>query len=344
MQPKLLLPALLLLNTFLYAGKVPGTDVQGKMYFSNKPFGETNAGARTSFSSNEFVYAHLELQGGTIQELFKVRESVKREPYPYLMYDCSIYKDGEELSSSYDNNYLFLKPEDLERGWLNFDVLPEPSKATTLFSLLSDFSAGLGFFPLYYLIDESHFPEAGKYTVRLKLYYRSQNAWGKDEDADKWPQLTDEFEFNFRESDVTNLVKNKVEAMEVARENAFRYDKLPPAFSNPAVITDPKAANAKIAAILKRDLPNRTILKFAVEKTSGTLWHIATDDYNLNLPKYRYFNPDVYVAYKMDGKCYVGTVTLREVYSGGGTYGPLEVAFTSASSVQDKGIDCVKIK
>jgi hypothetical protein len=259
------------------------------------------------------------------------------------MYECGIYKDGEQVGSSNQNNYLFLKPDDLQRTWLNFDVLPEPSKVTTLFSLLSDFSAGLGFFPLYHLIDEDHFSQAGKYTVRIKLFYRSQNAWGKEEeDPAKWPQLTDEFEFNFRESDIATLVKNKEEATEVARENAFRYDKLPLVFSNPAVITDPKATNAKIAAILKRDLPERTILKFAVEKTSGTLWSIAKDDYGL--PKYRYFDPHVYVAYKMDGKCYVGHVTLRETYSGGGTYGPLEVGFTTASGVRDRGIDCVKIK
>lgn len=49
--------------------------------------------------------------------------------------------------------------------------------------------------------------------------------------------------------------------------------------------------------------------------------------------------------YKVDGKCYVGNVTLRETYSGGGTYGPLEVGFTSASgSGGDKAIDCAKVK
>ena len=50
------------------------------------------------------------------------------------------------------------------------------------------------------------------------------------------------------------------------------------------------------------------------------------------------------MAYKLDGQCRVGTVTLRENYTGGGTYGPLEVAFTSASDKQDRGIDCAKIK
>jgi hypothetical protein len=50
------------------------------------------------------------------------------------------------------------------------------------------------------------------------------------------------------------------------------------------------------------------------------------------------------MAYKINGKCYVGNVTLRQVYSGGGTFGPLQVAFTSAGSLPDKGIDCAKVK
>jgi hypothetical protein len=76
-----------------------------------------------------------------------------------------------------------------------------------------------------------------------------------------------------------------------------------------------------------------------IEKT-GTTWSVAKDDYGL--PKYRYFYPGVYVAYKIDGKCYIGKVTLRQDYTGGGTFGPLHVGFTSGGD--DKGIDCAKVK
>jgi hypothetical protein len=316
--------------------------VTGKMYFSNTPFGQTNAGAKSSFASNEFIYGRLEVQGGTLKEVFRINETSKAEPYPYVLMEVSVYRNGEQMSSSRSNNYILLKQEDLSRSYVNFDVLPDPAKATTLFSLLEDFSAGLGFFPLYHMIDEEHFPEPGNYTIKVRFFNRSRNAWGKEEEMEKWPELTDEFSFNFRPADIAALKKNKEAATETARENAFRYEKLPGVFANPAKISDPKANNAKISAILKRDLPNRTILKFAVENSGGPLWHIAKDDFGL--PKYRYFNRDVWVAYKMDGRCYIGTVTLRENYSGGGTYGPLEVGFTSASGVQDKGIDCAKIK
>lgn len=74
----------------------------------------------------------------------------------------------------------------------------------------------------------------------------------------------------------------------------------------------------------------------------GPLRSDARDEFNL--PKYRYFNPHVHMAYKMDGQCRIGTVTLRENHEGSGNYGPLEVAYTSASQQQDRGIDCTKIK
>lgn len=310
-------------------------NVSGKMYFSNKPFTSDNSGSKKSFSSNEFIYGRLELSGQTIKEAFKIREASKALPFPFLVYDLSISRNGEVLGSGSSNNCLLLSNEDANNRSVNFDVLPEPSKSKSVFSFLEDFSAGLGFVPLYNIVDESHFPEAGKYQVKIKFFYRSANAWDKEEDQDKWPVLEDEFEFNFKEDDIAAMKKNKTAVTQAIRDNAFRYEKLPDVFTKPAKISDPKATPDKIAAILKRDLPNRTIIKWVVEQYNGPLWSVAKDDYNL--PKYRYFNPHIHVAYKLDGVCRVGVVTLRENYEGGGNYGPLEVAYTSASQQQDRG-------
>jgi len=162
----------------------------------------------------------------------------------------------------------------------------------------------------------------------------------REEDQEKWPFIQDGFDFTLREADIATLNKNRLATIDHMEENAFRYDKLPDVFSRPGKLTDPNATTAKVAAILKRDLPNRAIIKFVAEQYSGTLWSIAKDDFGL--PRYKYFNPHIWMAYKMDGKCYVGYVTLRQVYSGGGTYGPLEVAWTTTKD--DRGIDCEKVK
>jgi hypothetical protein len=333
------MPALLLISTFLYAGKFPETVVPGKIYFSTQPFGNSNAGSKTNFSSNEYIYGRLELSGSTIKEAFKLKEI---KGHYFLVCEVEVLKDGEPVGYHISrNNYILLSNEDLDKTWLNLDILPEPARASTLYSMTDDFSAGYGYTPLYYMINPDYFPSAGTYHLNVKIFSKTLDMYDRDEDQDKWPFIQDGFDFTLREADVATLKKNSKVTRELMEGNAFRYDKLPPVFSNPGKLTDPNATTAKVAAILKRDLPNRAIIKFVAEQHSGTLWHIATDEYSL-LPKYKYFNPHIWMAYKADGKCYVGYVTLRQVYSGGGTYGPLEVAWTSTKD--DRGIDCDKVK
>jgi len=338
MQPKLLMPTLLLLNTFLHAEGFPKPVVPGKMYFSNKPFVETNAGAKTSFSSNEFIYGRFELSGVSIKEAFKLKETTR---HYFLVCEVEVLKDGEPVGyHTYRNNYILLSNENLDKTGLNLDILPEPAKATTLYSMTDDFTAGYGYTPLYNMINPDYFPSAGTYHLNVKIFSRTLDMYDREEDQDKWPFIQDGFDFTLSEADIATLKKNGKAAWEFMDENAFRLDKMPLVFSKPAKLTDPNATTAKVAAILKRDLPNRAILKFVAEEYSGTLWSIAKDDFGL--PRYKYFNPHIWMAYKADGKCYVGFVTLRQVYSGGGTYGPLEVAWTSTKD--DRAIDCVNVK
>ena len=312
--------------------------VAGKMVFSNQPFTSSGGAGKTSFTSHEHLYGRVELNGSTIKEAFSLKDL--KDAYPFLVCDVSIMKNGEDLYGGFSgNNYILLKEEDKSAGSFNFDIMPDPSKATTLYSMTDDFSAGMGFSPLSSRIIGMQLKE-GKYQVQIKIYSRAVDGWGKEQDRDKWPVLEGQFDYEFMESDIEIVKDDSHKTGDVTRENAFRYDKLPAVFSNPGKLTDPNATTAKVAAILKRDLPNRTILKFVAEQYSGTLWHIAKDDYGL--PRYKYFNPHIWVAYKTDGKCYVGYITLRQVYSGGGRYGPLEVAWTSTKD--DRGIDCAKVK
>jgi hypothetical protein len=338
MQPKLFMPALLLISTFLHAGKLPQTNVSGKILFSSSPFTGSNSAGKSSFSSNEFIYGRLEVSESTIREAFKVKE-IKN--HYFLVCEVEVLKDGEPVGYHISrNNYILLSDENLDKNWLNLDILPEPTRATTLYSMTDDFTAGYGYIPLYNMINPDYFPSAGTYHLNVKIFSRTRDMYDRDEDQDKWPFIQDGFDFTLREADVATLKKNGKAAWEFMEGNAFRYDKLPPVFSNPGKLTDPNATTAKVAAILKRDLPERAIIKFVAEQYSGTLWSIAKDDFGL--PRYKYFNPHIWMVYKADGKCYVGFVTLRQVYSGGGTYGPLEVAWTSTKD--DRGIDCDKVK
>jgi hypothetical protein len=330
---------ILLLSTSFFRPHTAPIAVDGKISFANQPLNGGGSG-KTSFTSAEHIYGKMELSAATIKEAFKLKESEGK--IPFLKYRVNILRNGEIIHYGNSRDFILLQEEAKNSKTLYFDVLPLAAKASTLFSMTDDFSAGLGMNPLVGLIRSGRLP-TGDYKIRITIYNETFNAYGSVHDEDKWPALAGEFDLKFSEDDVESMFANDDKVTETIVAGAFRYDKLPPVFSSPGKLTDPAATQAKIAAILKRDLPKRQILKWVAESYNGTYWHIAKDDFGL--PKYKYFNPHIWMAYKIDGKCYVGNVTLRQVYSGGGTYGPLQVAFTSSSSsTPDKGIDCIKVK
>jgi hypothetical protein len=328
----LVIVGLISLNSLLFA--------QGEMVFSSQqPVAAANK--KTIFTSGEYIYGSVDLGGKTIKEFFKIPDPKGDDEYAYLYYILEI-KIGDEWPKENGWMYTLVKDADKEKTVLNFDVLPEPSKVTTVLSGTKDFTTGLGAAPLYEMIQNQTFPKNGTYNIKVRFYYKSLDAYGNEQPKEKWPECTGSFSFAFNESDVPVLLKNNKEADAIAAENAFKMSRLPAIFSTPSKVNDPKVTPAKLAVILKRDRPERTMLKFVIGEVDGELWKIAKND--LDIPRYRYFTPYIHVAYKMDGKCYVGTVELIEDYLGGGKYGPLKVGSTSAGNRTDNVIDCTKVK
>ncbi|MEO6612080.1 MAG: hypothetical protein ABIT05_02655 [Chitinophagaceae bacterium] len=341
---KPVLPVILLFPLLALAGPgkkktapSPGP-ISGTILFASTPFSDNAPGTKSSFTSAEYIYGRLEVSGSSIKDAFKLRE---KKGHYYFVCDVEVLKDGNPVGYHVrTNNYILLGSDNLDKSWVNLDILPQPDQASTLYSMTEEFDVGYGYIPLYSMINPNYFPSAGTYHVNIKIFSRSKDMYDQEEDNEKWPYIQEGFDFTLRESDIAMLKKNGTATENLLVDNAFRYDKMPTVFSNPGKLTDPNATTAKVSAILKRDLPNRAIIKFVAEQYNGAYWSIAKDDFGL--PRYKYFNPHIWMAYKANGKCYVGYVTLRQVYSGGGTYGPLQVAWTSTKD--DRGIDCAKVK
>ena len=211
--------------------------------------------------------------------------------------------------------YLLIKnEEDVKKNYLNFDILPSPTAATSAMCGLEDFTSNIAGGPLYFIINQSSFPDDGEYSIKVQLFL-----------------------------DIQNLKKNGEAGDELVRKNTFRLSKLPDHFSKPNTLGDPMLTNANIGAVLKRDLPsgNMTLLKFAVGNFTGPLWQVEKNDLGLILR--RYVTPDIKIAYKFDSDCYVGYARLWQEYVGGGKYGPLIVGSRSCNSCGDK-IDCSLVK
>ena len=216
----------MMLGTICFtAYKLPGNKekVKGKMYFSNKPFTTGNAGSKKSFTSSEYIYGRLELEGQSVKDAFKVWDPTSGYPYSYLLHRVFVYRNGVEMGHN-TLNVCLLEQKDKNKTYLNFDILPEPAKATTVMSGIERFDAGLFAAPLYGEINSDNFKEEGEYKIVVKFYYESYDVWGKREDIEKWPVFEDDFTFMFTLKDVAMLKKNETLANTVIETN-FKKNK-----------------------------------------------------------------------------------------------------------------------
>ena len=197
--------------------------VIGKMYFSNKPFTTGNAGSKKSFTSSEYIYGRIELDGQSVKDAFKVWDPTAGYPYSYLLYRVFVFYKGEELGQN-PLNVCLLEQKDKNKTFLNFDVLPEPFKATTVLSGIERFDAGLYAAPLYGMINGNNFKQDGDYRIVVKFYYESYDVYGAREVVEKWPKLEDDFTFIFTLKDVPLLKKNETAANTVIETN-FKKNK-----------------------------------------------------------------------------------------------------------------------
>ena len=214
----------IILFIFCAANVLPGKNatVNGKMYFSTQPFTTSNAGSKKNFTSSDYIYGRIELEGQTIKEAFKVFETNSNYPHSYLLYRVYIFRNGEEMGFNPSVNICLLKDENKNNTWLNFDVLPEPLKATTVLCGTERFNSALSSAPLYGLINNNNFSENGEYRIVVKFYTESHDMWGNREEVEKWPKLEEEFAFMFNEKDVLLLKKNEAAADAVIQQNAFK--------------------------------------------------------------------------------------------------------------------------
>lgn len=314
---------------------VPGA----KVYFSSTPFTIGHEGSKTSFTSADFIYGRLELNNQTLSNAFNM-SSIKTGRY-YLRFRVSAFKNGEQKESYNLWDYLLIKPEIKKNTWLNFDIFPEPAKATSVLCGTETFNSNVAAAPLYHIINREHFPENGEYTIKVRLFLESYDAWEKKEELEKWPVADGEFSFQFNAKDVQAIRKNATAANEVITNTAFRLKKLPEYFYKSAAVNDPELTSAKIGAILKRDLTDRTILKYSIAEYSGTVWQIEKDA--TGLIKRKYVTPDIHIAYKWNGKCYAGVARLWKEYAGGGNYDVLKAGWWTCNSCGDP-IECALIK
>lgn len=215
--------SVLLVSSSFYSSPSKREALKGKIYFSNQPFSTGNMGGKKNFTSTDYIYGRIELDSQTIQQAFRVFDPQGNYPYSYFLYRVYVFHNGEEMGFNSSRNICLLREKDKTNKWFNFDVLPEPAKASTVISGSERFEYySIGTVPLYGLINPDNFKENGEYKIVVKFYTESYDVWGKMEPVEKWPVLEEEFTFMFNAKDVPQLKKNEEAADDVIEKNAFR--------------------------------------------------------------------------------------------------------------------------
>ncbi len=299
----------------------------GKISFSNQPFSASTANSKTKFASNEFIYGRLQLNSGTIKEALKIVEKDAKNPYYNFQYVVVVYHNKED---KYNNeqiwNSCLLKDADLDKNYLDFDVLPSPDKATTIISALSDFSAGKATAPLYAAIQPNIFAEDGMYKIDVIIRNPTKDGWGNLLAKDKWPTFEADFDFEFNANDVAMLKKNYELASNNAKNDAANANTpLPKQWKEKSSALVMGYTQAQLMSLYESSFSGKfapyTVIKFHASASNGG-WTVQNNEYGI--PRYRYSNQwyTVFVQFK-DGKkaCFFQGFGLRQDYQGGGTYG-----------------------
>jgi hypothetical protein len=323
-----------------------GKPISGaKVYFSTAPFTNSSAGARSTFTSQEFIYGRLELNQ-SISDAFGLGNMPKRDYY-YVKYYVLIGDNVDSSIGPHTGNHLFLSKEDVSKNYLNFDVLPDANNINTVLAVVDELWNYK--FPANLVSEHdvrSKFPKNGDYPIRIILFQANFDDYGQQRfDSDPLPYAAGQFTFQFAARDWDAMNANHKKAFdnaESARNKRDTVRALPDWWGKTKPPTDPKLSAARMTALINDYAKRwgRTYLgKFAWDSYSLPIWNIQNND--LGLPSYRY-GPHIWVVYRddKDGMCYFGSHSIREDYSGAGTYGQTYLNTMSNRTY----IDCAAVR
>jgi hypothetical protein len=301
------------------------TNVNGKIIFGTAPFTTPGSSSVSSFKSNQYIYGQLQLQEGSLKDIFKITEKTKQKPYYFFSYLVEVWKNNTLINSNNNIwNTCYLPDAAINKNFFNFDVLPSPDNMSTVISSLDNFTAGVGAAPLYTLIRPEGFSEDGEYTVKIQFNNRVSDAWGKEIDIEKWPTIASEFTFQFNDADINNLVANSNKV----RTKAANYietavQPMPEQWkeqSSPLVmgITQPKLIEM-LRNVYANKLNDYNFIKLHASNANGG-WFITKNEFGV--PLYRYSSQWYTIFMKGTGGklCFYQGFGLRQNYEGGGKY------------------------
>src|SRR5215204_5447886 len=242
---------------------VRGVPIPGaKISFSSSPDGSN---PKTTFTSSEYIYGRMDFGGKTMYDAFGWKAMGDKKFY-YVSYWLKILPAGSNQGWEHDwhngRGYTLVTKEEAQKTFWNFDVLPDPAKASTLSSALPDeleyYKGVSGMWPQIGDMDSARrtFPQNGTYTVDMTVFGDSYDDWGKPAgDFEKFSTVSATLAFQFSGTDGQKLAagyEKAKEAIESARNRREMLHAMPDWWYKPATgVTDPNLAPARLVPLIK---------------------------------------------------------------------------------------------
>ena len=308
----------------------------GTIYFSNQPFpaGGGTEGAKTSFSSSEFIYGRLVLKGGTVSEILKPvapDKEIKGYNINFENYYINNTSYTPFVSPLGRISKAIIAKEDLGKTYWDFDLLPNPTNSKSLFYWGGNPMDGMTYQHNFYLFMDNSLTKEGNYEIWTEIKLDAKDFRGDPLPASEQKQIKNSFTFNFRGTDFATVkanhekIKTSFESNYKNRE--YENQEVPKQWNEKSSPLLAGITLAKLQSIFLSGYTNGsdvTVLKIYVSPPESTvLWKIEKND--LGIPKYRY-SSHWFIGFgktRKTGNCFFQEFYLEQNYSGGGTYGPI---------------------
>lgn len=314
----------------------------GKFYFSNTPFTNSNVGGKPKFKSNEFIYGRLEVSE-PVEKSFKMPK--KSSKYvTHVEYVIDIFKGDQQIGIS---SWPYTMVSEGERGqtYLNFDVLPKPSEATTQTCGTEDFSTNIASAPLYSMVARKLFTE-GEYTIKVYISHPLTDPYTGQPDYNsmaKWPKCVGEFKFEFSSDDIPALLENGEKANDLAKENANKKTLeargLPEQWNwkSAPIVIDNLTEKQLTDMYVANEASGLKCIKAVIFPNTGTRWMVDKND--LGVPTRQWHSQTIGFFSKQDGHYYWDRAGARKDYQGGGNYGKIYMQRVERVEINGKDVE-----
>ena len=306
-------------------------DGTNKIVFASKPF-STNPTPQTEFKANTPIYGRVILDKPLKDYCKNPSKHMSNVPSNYARFIgiAPEPQNDEEGNEKYDpligiTYEMYLSFADLEKNYIDFDVMPKTEEAT------SEYSSGLAFYRSF--ADEGTDVVNKKCHYGIKLYteFNESNAeiMGLKATGDLYVDFTnsnsttqEQWSAQCRkaqESAGANALKN---ASKMATEQAKSLA-LPTCFTFPQHkgYADPKYSTANITNMIKQKFGVTEVLNLTFDKPDAENDFRSLVDASTNIPSHKMGNHVFYFAFKdPDGTYRFSGGVLKMDYEGYGKY------------------------